>query len=106
MTEYIYPDMLVSTAWVAEHRHDPNVRLVESDEDIVLYDVGHIPGAIKVDWQSELQHQVVRDYIDKDTFGRLTELPAGRGATRRAHPRGGQYALGPGCGPGRYVQER
>ncbi len=106
MTEYIYPDVLVSTAWVAEHRHDPNIRIVESDEDILLYDVGHIPGAIKVDWQSELQHQVVRDYIDKDTFGRLTGLPAGRGATRWAHPRGGQYALGPGCGPGRHVQER
>ena len=71
MTEYIYPDVLVSTAWVAEHRNDPNIRIVESDEDILLYDVGHIPGAIKVDWQSELQHQVVRDYIDKDAFGRL-----------------------------------
>ena len=71
MAEYAYPDVLVSTAWVAEHRHDPHVRVVESDEDILLYDIGHIPGAIKVDWQSELQHQVVRDYIDKDAFGRL-----------------------------------
>jgi thiosulfate/3-mercaptopyruvate sulfurtransferase len=71
MTEYAYPDLLVSTAWVAEHLHDPHVRIVESDEDILLYDVGHIPGAIKVDWQSELQHQVVRDYIDKDAFSRL-----------------------------------
>jgi len=71
MTEYIHPDVLVSIAWVAEHRNDPNIRIVESDEDILLYDVGHIPGAIKVDWQSELQHQVVRDYIDKDAFGRL-----------------------------------
>ena len=69
MAEYAYPDVLVSTAWVAEHRHDPHVRVVESDEDILLYDIGHIPGAIKVDWQSELQHQVVRDYIDKDAFG-------------------------------------
>jgi len=65
------PYLLVSTAWVAEHRRDPNMRIVESDEDILLYDVEHIPGAIKVDWQSELQHQVVRDYIDKDAFGRL-----------------------------------
>jgi len=71
MAEYTYPDLLVSTAWVAEHLHDPHVRIVESDEDILLYDVGHIPGAVKVDWQSELQHQVVRDYIDKDAFGRL-----------------------------------
>jgi thiosulfate/3-mercaptopyruvate sulfurtransferase len=71
MAEYAYPNVLVSTAWVAEHLHVPHVRIVESDEDILLYDVGHIPGAIKVDWQSELQHQVVRDYIDKDAFGRL-----------------------------------
>jgi len=71
MVEYAYPNVLVSTTWVAEHLHDTHVRIVESDEDILLYDVGHIPGAIKVDWQSELQHQVVRDYIDKDAFGRL-----------------------------------
>jgi 3-mercaptopyruvate sulfurtransferase SseA len=60
MAEYAHPEVLVSTDWVAEHRTDPNVRIVESDEDILLYDVGHIPGAIKVDWQSELQHQVIR----------------------------------------------
>ena len=71
MAEYTYPNILVSTAWVVEHRHNPHLRLVESDEDILLYDVEHIPGAINVDWQSELQHQVRRDYIDKDTFGRL-----------------------------------
>jgi thiosulfate/3-mercaptopyruvate sulfurtransferase len=71
MAEYAYPDVLVSTAWVAEHHDDPHVRVVESDEDALLYDVGHLPGAIKVDWQSELQHQVVRDYIDKDAFSRL-----------------------------------
>jgi thiosulfate/3-mercaptopyruvate sulfurtransferase len=71
MAAYAYPEVLVSTEWVAQHRHDPTVRIVESDEDILLYDVGHIPGAIKVDWQSELQHQVIRDYIDRDAFVRL-----------------------------------
>jgi len=71
MAEYAYPEMLVSTEWVVQHRHDPTVRIVESNEDILLYDVGHIPGAIKVDWQNELQHQVIRDYIDKDAFARL-----------------------------------
>ena len=65
MTSYAHPDMLVSTSWVAQHHQDPNVRMIESDEDVLLYDVGHIPGAIKVDWQTELQHQVVRDYVDK-----------------------------------------
>jgi thiosulfate/3-mercaptopyruvate sulfurtransferase len=71
MAEYVHPEVLVGTDWVAQHRHDPNVRIVESDEDILLYDVGHIPGAVKVDWQSELQHQVRRDYIDRDAFGKL-----------------------------------
>ena len=71
MAEYVHPEVLVSTDWVAEHAHDPNVRIVESDEDVLLYDVGHVPGAIKVDWHTELQHQVVRDYIDKDAFAKL-----------------------------------
>jgi thiosulfate/3-mercaptopyruvate sulfurtransferase len=71
MAEYAHPEVLVSTDWVADHLHDPSVRVVESDEDILLYDVGHIPGAIKVDWQNELQNQVIRDYVDKDAFGKL-----------------------------------
>jgi len=71
MAEYVHPEVLVSTDWVAEHANDPNVRVVESDEDVLLYEVGHVPGAIKVDWHSELQHQVVRDYIDKEAFATL-----------------------------------
>ena len=71
MAEYVHPEVLVSTDWVAEHRNDPRVRIVESDEDILLYDVDHIPGALKVDWQTELQHQVIRDYVDKEAFGTL-----------------------------------
>jgi thiosulfate/3-mercaptopyruvate sulfurtransferase len=71
MADYAHPEMLVSTEWVAAHRTDPNVRIVESDEDLLLYDVGHIPGAIKVDWQSELQDQVIRDYVNTDAFGKL-----------------------------------
>jgi thiosulfate/3-mercaptopyruvate sulfurtransferase len=71
MAEYIHPEVLVSTEWVAQHGHDASVRVVESDEDVLLYELGHIPGAVKVDWQNELNHQVVRDYIDKDAFGRL-----------------------------------
>ncbi|MBM3225762.1 MAG: sulfurtransferase [Candidatus Tectomicrobia bacterium] len=71
MAEYVHPEVLVSTEWVAAHANDPNVRIVESDEDVLLYEVGHIPGAVKVDWHNELQHQVVRDYVDKDAFARL-----------------------------------
>jgi thiosulfate/3-mercaptopyruvate sulfurtransferase len=71
MAEYVHPEVLVSTDWVAEHANDPTVRIVESDEDVLLYEVGHVPGAVKVDWHNELQHQVVRDYVDKEAFAKL-----------------------------------
>ncbi len=71
MADYSHPDLLVSTDWVAEHTGDPGVRIVESDEDVLLYDVGHIEGAVKVDWQTDLQDQLIRDYIDKEKFEML-----------------------------------
>jgi thiosulfate/3-mercaptopyruvate sulfurtransferase len=71
MAEYIHPEVLVSTDWVAEHANDPNVRIVESDEDVLLYEVGHIENAIKIDWQTDLQDQLIRDYIDKEKFEQL-----------------------------------
>jgi len=71
MSEYVHPEVLVSTEWVAEHINDPNVRIVESDEDVLLYDTGHIQGAVKVDWQTDLQDSLIRDYIDKDRFEQL-----------------------------------
>jgi len=71
MSEYAHPDALVSTDWVADHLDDENVRIIESDEDITLYDTGHVPGAVMVDWQSELQDQTVRDYVSKEGFERL-----------------------------------
>ncbi|MGI9559133.1 MAG: sulfurtransferase [Thermodesulfobacteriota bacterium] len=71
MTEYTHPEVLVSTQWVEEHAGDPGVVIVESDEDVLLYEVGHIPGAIKLDWQIELQDQVVRDYLAVDNFEKL-----------------------------------
>ena len=69
--EYANPDVLVSTEWVAQHHADPNVRIVESDEDVLLYQMGHVPGAVKIDWHTDLQDQVVRDYIDKQRFAEL-----------------------------------
>ncbi len=60
---YAHPEVLVSTDWVAEHLSDPDVRLIESDEDVLLYDLGHIPGAVKVDWVNDLNDPVTRDYI-------------------------------------------
>jgi thiosulfate/3-mercaptopyruvate sulfurtransferase len=68
---YAHPEVLVSIEWVAEHLNDPNVRIVESDEDVVLYDVRHIPGAVKIDWVSDLNDPVVRDYIDSERFTQL-----------------------------------
>ena len=68
---YANPDVLVSTDWVAEHLDDPNVRIVESDEDVLLYDMGHVPGAINVDWHTDLQNQVERDFLDKAGFEAL-----------------------------------
>jgi thiosulfate/3-mercaptopyruvate sulfurtransferase len=71
---YAHPDALVSTDWVAEHLGDLSVRLVESDEDVLLYDVGHIPGAVKVDWHTDLQHPLNRDYLDAESFAKLMGL--------------------------------
>ncbi len=71
MNGYADPHVLVSTDWVAEHLSDPKVRIVESDEDITLYHTGHVPGAVMVDWMSELQDRVVRDYIDRERFEKL-----------------------------------
>jgi thiosulfate/3-mercaptopyruvate sulfurtransferase len=73
MAEYAHPEVLVTTAWVAEHLNDPQVRLVESNEDLLLYDTGHIPGAIKIDWVGELNDPIVRDYLDRERFEQLLE---------------------------------
>ncbi len=68
---YAHPDVLVSTQWVADHLHDPNVRLVESNEDILLYDIKHIPGAVQIDWQKDLNDPLRRDYLDRQKFESL-----------------------------------
>ncbi len=68
---YVHPEVLVSTQWVADHLHDPNVRLVESNEDILLYDIEHIPGAVQIDWQKDLNDPVRRDYLERKKFESL-----------------------------------
>ena len=62
---YVHPEVLVSTDWVAQHLDDPDVRIIESDEDLLLYSMGHIPGAVRVDWISDLNDPITRDYIDR-----------------------------------------
>ena len=70
-TGYANPQMLVSTDWVADHLNDPGLVLVESDEDVLLYDTGHVPGAVKVDWHMDLNDPLVRDYLDAERFAEL-----------------------------------
>ena len=62
---------LVDTAWVADHLDDDSVRIVESNEDPLLYPSGHIPGAYEVDWTSDLNDPIVRDYLGKEGFEQL-----------------------------------
>jgi thiosulfate/3-mercaptopyruvate sulfurtransferase len=68
---YARPEVLVSTEWVTEHLDDPGVRVLESDEDVLLYDSGHLPGAQKLDWVDDLNDPVQRDYIDREAMERL-----------------------------------
>jgi len=69
--EYANPNVLVYTDWVAQHLNDPQVRIVESDEDVLLYEVGHIPGAVKLDWHTDQQDPVMRDFVQKEQFEQL-----------------------------------
>lgn len=69
--DFAHPDVLVSTEWVAEHSSDPSIRLVESNEDTLLYPSGHVPGAVQVDWTNDLNDQIRRDYIQKEDFTSL-----------------------------------
>jgi len=66
--KYAHPEYLVDTEWVAAHLTDPAVRMIESDEDALLYPIGHIPGAVQVDWFSTLQHPLRRDFVTKEQF--------------------------------------
>ncbi|MFA5505357.1 MAG: sulfurtransferase [Vulcanimicrobiota bacterium] len=68
---YVNADILVTTEWVAEHRTDPGVRVVESNEDMLLYPSGHIPGAVQVDWTTDLNDPINRDYLSAEKFAGL-----------------------------------
>jgi thiosulfate/3-mercaptopyruvate sulfurtransferase len=79
LAEYAHPERLVTTEWLAANLGAPGLVVVESDEDVLLYDTGHIPGAVKVDWHTELNDPVTRDYVDGEGFSRLC---GERGITR------------------------
>jgi thiosulfate/3-mercaptopyruvate sulfurtransferase len=69
--EFAHPERLVSTEWLAEHLGTPGLVVVESDEDVLLYETGHIVGAVKIDWHTDLNDPVERDYIDGAAFAKL-----------------------------------
>jgi thiosulfate/3-mercaptopyruvate sulfurtransferase len=82
LQSYAHPERLVTTDWMAEHAGDPGLVIVESDEDVLLYDTGHIPGAVKVDWHTDLQDPVARDYLNGEGFAKLlSEKGIGRDDT-------------------------
>ena len=79
LARYAHPERLVTTQWLADHAGDPNLVIAESDEDVLLYETGHIPGAVKIDWHADLNDQLTRDYVDAEGFARLM---SSKGVTR------------------------
>ena len=73
MAEYAHPEVLVSTDWVLEHHQDDDVRVLEVDEDVLLYDTGHIPGSQKIDWLMDLWDDPRREFIGTDQLAELLE---------------------------------
>jgi thiosulfate/3-mercaptopyruvate sulfurtransferase len=76
---FAHPERLVSTEWLSEHLGQPGLVVVESDEDVLLYETGHIEGAVKIDWHTDLNDPVERDYLDGEGFAKLL---GGRGISR------------------------
>jgi len=71
---FAHPDVLVSTDWVAENVDNTDeIRLVESNEDVLLYSTGHVPNAVHIDWVADLNDPIRRDYVDTEQFEELLE---------------------------------
>lgn len=68
---YAHPERLVTTEWLEAHKGTEGLVVLESNEDVLLYDTGHIPGAIKIDWHTELNDPIVRDYLEGEAFAEL-----------------------------------
>lgn len=71
LQDYAHPERLVTTEWLAQNIGTPGLVVLESNEDVLLYDTGHIPGAIKIDWHTELNDPVLRDYLTGEQFAQL-----------------------------------
>ncbi|MEU8897073.1 sulfurtransferase [Nocardia sp. NPDC048505] len=76
---YAHPHRLVTTEWLSANIGAPGLKVIESNEDVLLYDIGHVPGAVKIDWRGDLSDPVTRDYIDGEQF---TELMRAKGIQR------------------------
>src|SRR5437667_12883656 len=70
-TQYAHPEALVQTDWLEQHLKDEGIRIIESNEDLLLYDSGHISGAVHVDWRADPQHPVIRNYMSPQQFAEL-----------------------------------
>ncbi|HPX37309.1 MAG TPA: sulfurtransferase [Mycobacterium sp.] len=73
LQQYAHPERLVTGDWLSAHLGTPGLVVVESDEDFLLYDVGHIPGAVRIDWHTDLNEPHVRDYINGEQFAELMD---------------------------------
>ena len=76
LQDYAHPEKLVTTQWLADQLADgrpEDLVVVESDEDVLLYETGHIPGAVKIDWHLDLNDPVTRDYVDGAGFAKLMD---------------------------------
>ena len=72
-TEYAHPERLVSASWLSAHLGTPGLKVVESDEDPLHYDIGHIPGAVRIDWRRELNDPLSRDILNPEAFAKLMD---------------------------------
>ncbi|MGK2881550.1 MAG: sulfurtransferase [Mycobacterium sp.] len=79
LAAYAHPERLVTADWLSARLGTKGLAIVESDEDVLLYDVGHVPGAVKIDWHTDLNDPAVRDYIDGERFAALMDR---KGITR------------------------
>jgi thiosulfate/3-mercaptopyruvate sulfurtransferase len=68
---YAHPELLVDTQWVVDHLNDSSIRIIEADEDVLLYEIGHIPGSVKLDWHVDVQDPLERDFVDQRGFEQL-----------------------------------
>ncbi|GAB3087640.1 sulfurtransferase [Corynebacterium aquatimens] len=77
--EYAHPEKFVSASWLSARLGTPGLSVVESDADSFLYDIGHIPGAVRINWHKDLNDDTVRDFIDGEGFAALMDS---KGITR------------------------